>query len=375
MSIPSGDILTYGPFAISEAQTDKVTAVKNEGHPAADQINFDQVGWPLLQDPQAVWQALDTGRIDGHVRFNIPDDVALQFPDNVEFTTYRSYGGFALAFNLDGDVVGDPKVRRALGFVVDKQGVIRNVGATTREQVNYNTGIPPGQEDRFIDTDKFTEYSTDHERATQMLKEAGFTQEDGDWYRPNGERFGPTIKTGSTGGSDLIAAQTVANQFRRFGIDTRLQSMEGPAFESSVWETSDFEIAGHGWGAAYPEPFAIYNNPFRWNRENVNIPEVVELPPVGDHDGDPGAISFNAVDDLQDLTGATGDELRELMTNYAWAWEHLNPWFQVFESFNQTWFTSDDWEYPDLDSDIMQRRFYTPLHYILKTGEFKARTE
>ncbi|WP_276256247.1 ABC transporter substrate-binding protein [Halomontanus rarus] len=375
-SIPTEDMLSYGPFALSEAASDKITAVKNEGHPAADDINFPRVVWPYYGEEQQLWQALMGDELDGHVRMNPSSDVVGQFPDYVESKTFETYGGFALAFNLDGEQVGDRRVRRALGFVVDKEAVVENVGSETREPVTYNTGVSPGFVDDYLDTDQYTEYTVDHERATALLEDAGYTNEGGEWYLPNGDRFGPAIKTGSTGGPDLIAARTVATQLQQFGIDANLESMEGPAFESSVWETSDFEIAGHGYGAAAPEPFNMYNNPFRWDRESVNLPEEIELPEIGDHDGEPGAITLQSEEALNDLTAFSGDKLVERTNHYAWAWEYLTPWFMITHDLNRSWFTNDEWEYPALDSDIMERSsFYTPFHYILKTGEFRAKTQ
>ncbi|WP_224337742.1 ABC transporter substrate-binding protein [Haloprofundus halobius] len=375
-SISSEEMESYGPFAVKEASREELITVRNEGHPVGEEINFPRTVFQYFGSEQKIYQSLSNGPLDGHLRLNVPSDVSSGFPDHVENTTYPSLGGLALTFKWDDDVVGDPRVRKAIAYVIDQKTVAANAGEETHEPVSYQTGMSPSRMwDHLEGKEPFQKYDKSHEQATQLLEDAGFTKEDDQWYRPDGEEFGPEIKSGTTGGSDLIALETLTSQLKQFGISAQLKTMEATSFESNVWEQGDFRIATGSWGADFPQPYAWYNTTFLEDRENVGMPNEISLPPVGEPDGDENALTLNLDETIVNLTRYEGEELQQIVRELAWAHSYAMPKFQVYESRTQTWFTNDEWEYPSLDSDIMQRQFYTPLHYILKTGQFKAKTE
>ncbi|WP_129113769.1 ABC transporter substrate-binding protein [Halegenticoccus tardaugens] len=375
-SISSEDMESYGPFAVKEASREELVTVKNEGHPVADEINFPNMVFQYFGSEQKIYQSLANGPLDGHVRLNVPSDVVSGFPDHVENTTYPSLGGLALKFRWDDDALGDPRVRQAIAYVIDQETVAVNAGNETHDPVFYQTGMSPSRMwDYLDDKGPFPEYRKNHNRATQLLQEAGFSKEGDQWYRPDGEEFGPTIKSGTTGGSDLIALETITSQLQQFGISSQLQTSEATSFESDVWEPGDFRIATGAFTADFPQPYAWYNLVFLEDRENVGMPSEISVPPVGRPDGNENALTIDLDEAVVNLTRYEGNELQRIVRELAWASSYAMPQVQVYENRTQTWFTNDEWEYPSLDSDVMQRQFYTPFHYIVKTGQFKAKTK
>lgn len=375
-SISSEDMLSYGPFAIVDANQEKLNAVKNPGHPASDQINFPSMAWRYVGGAgQNQWQALSGGDLDGHVRMNVPSDVASSFPDHLEHTTYPSLGGMSVAMNWDG-VLSDARVRQALAYVIDQEGATKNAGIKTRTAVTSQLGMSDGYADNYLNTDNFRTYSTDEDRATKLLQDAGFTKEDGQWMTPDGSTFGPTLKAAAGGGPRILAAQTIASQLSSFGLDTRLQTYDATSYQSNILDRGDFDLATTGWGAGYPHPYAWYNDAINQaGRKSKGMPETVDLPPIGDFDAKPGGISVNLDKEVEALSQVSEDEMNDAVARLAWVYNWGIPQVQIFEAENMTWFSNDHWEYPALDSDIMQRRFYTPFHHILKTGQFKAKTK
>ena len=375
MSISSEEMWSYGPFAVKGASRQNLDCVKNPGHPASEKINFPRLSFLYVGSEQKIWQSLSNGQLDGHVRMNVPQDVRANFPDHVENITFSSLGGLGLAFKWDDDVLGDPVVRRALGYVIDASAVAQNAGAETHQPVTLNTGLAPGYNSDYLDTGQYIDYGKNHERATQLLQDAGFTKSGETWQTPDGETFGPDIKTGTTGGPGLLALQSITSQLKQFGIDSRLQTMEATSFQENIWSQGDFRIASGTWGADYPQPYAWYNNTFAENREKLGMPDEISLPPIGEPDGPQDAITMNLDTAINNLTKLSGQEFTDQVRKLAWAYDYAVPQLQIYESRAQTWFTNDEWNYPSLDSDIMKRTFYTPFHYILKTGQFTAKTE
>jgi peptide/nickel transport system substrate-binding protein len=374
-SISSEEMYSYGPFAVQGASRQELTSVKNPGHPASDKINFPKLVFRYVGSEQKLWQSLANGQLDGHVRINVPKDVQTSFPNHVENTTSTSLGGMALAFKWNDDVLGDPRVRRAIGYVIDKKAVAQNAGADTHKPVTLNTGLALNYNSNYLDTNKYSKYDKNHQKATQLLKDAGFTKNGKQWLTPDGKKFSPDIKTGTTGGPGLLALQTITSHLKRFGIDARLRTMEETSFVERIWDQGDFRIASGTWGADYPQPYAWYNNTFVENREKMGMPDEISVPPIGKPNGSQDALQMNLDTAVNNLTKFQGQKLKEQVRKLAWAWNYMAPQIQIYEERSQTWFTNDNWNYPPLDSDIMQRTFYTPFHYILKTGKFTAKTK
>lgn len=374
-SISSKEMMSYGPFAVKDASRQNLNCVKNPGHPAADDINFPKLAFRYVGSEQKLWQSLSNGQLDGHVRMNVPNDVQGSFPDSVENITYPNLSGLSLAFKWDDNVFGDFRVRQAFGYIIDSKAVAENAGMKTHKPVTLNTGLAPEYNSEYLDPDRYTDYGKNHKKAAQLLEDAGFSKQGGAWKTPDGKTFNPNIKTGTTGGPGLLALQSVTSQLKQFGIKANLQTMEATSFQQNVWEQGDFQIASGTWGADYPQPYAWYNNTFVEDREKLGIPEEISLPPVGKPDGSDGALTLTLQTAINNLTKFTGEKFNKQVHELAWVYDHMVPQLQIYEEHSQTWFTNDDWNYPSFDSDIMQRTFYTPFHYILKTGRFTAKTK
>lgn len=376
LSISSEDMESYGPFAVKEASRNKLTTVRNDGHPVSDQINFPRIAFEYFGSEQKVYQSLANGPLDGHVRLDVPADVSSGFPDHVENTMSPSLSGLALKFKWDDEVLGDPRVRQAIAYVIDQEAATVNAGEDTHDPVYYQTGMSPSRMwDYLDDKSPFPEYVKNHDRATQLLEDAGFSKDGDQWYRPDGEEFGPDIKSGTTGGADLIALEAIVSQLEQFGISAQLMTSEETSFQANVWDQGDFRIATGAFSADFPQPYAWYNLTFLEERDNMGMPDEISLPPVGELNGDENALSIDLDESIINLTRYEGDPFQETVQELAWACSYAMPQIQIYENWTQTWFTNDEWEYPELDSDIMKQSFYTPFHYILKTGQFKAKTE
>ena len=117
--------------------------------------------------------------------------------------------------------------------------------------------------------------------AEKLLKEAGFTKKDGKWYLPNGEPWKITLVGLPAEIDSARLAFAVADQWRKFGIDTNVETVEAGVFWTR-WSLGDFDVGSYwpasasgvsdiwplyqGWHKRYVVPTgqAASNNQIRW---------------------------------------------------------------------------------------------------------------
>jgi len=109
--------------------------------------------------------------------------------------------------------------------------------------------------------------------AEKLLKEAGFTKKDGKWYLPNGEPWKITLVGLPAEIDSARLAFAVADQWRKFGIDTNVETVEAGVFWTvgSYWPASASGVSDiwplyQGWHKRYVVPTgqAASNNQIRW---------------------------------------------------------------------------------------------------------------
>jgi len=117
--------------------------------------------------------------------------------------------------------------------------------------------------------------------AEKLLKEVGFTKKDGKWYLPNGEPWKITLVGLPAEIDSARLAFAVADQWRKFGIETSVETVEAGVFWTR-WSLGDFDVGSYwpasasgiadiwplyqGWHKRYVVPTgqAASNNQIRW---------------------------------------------------------------------------------------------------------------
>ncbi len=365
------ELVGHSVFAPEEIQERRVRLSVHEGHPNADQINFN--GVQLMHNPgnEGNWQSIREGEQDA-AAVAMPEEVRATLPDNILRYMWVPFVGFGLCFNYDHEWFSNRKVRQALAYAIDRELAADN--ASEYWHVETPTGI--GGVDRGVPKDNvgdelenFSQYETDEERARELLEGEGFYEEDGTWYTPNDEEFEVNIKV-TAGHSDSVRGmETVSSQLQEFGMDASITTEEATTLYGSSQPEGDFDILTWAWTIS-PHPFTNWE--YTWNDSTelnaASRPTEIEVPmPVGDPDGD--LETLNVQELVSDLGRATDDdEVQELMTTLAWAYNQELPFIPTWENWGHYFLNDDGWDLPGQDASEAQQM----IHFLLKKGHVQA---
>jgi peptide/nickel transport system substrate-binding protein len=246
-----GRLPVSGPFMISEwRRGQQVTLVPNPNFPVRPHL--ERVVFRVIPEGTTRITELLNGTVD-YTR-PIPYD---QIPE------VRRRAGGAIEWEREEkrayDYIGynprtfpafaDPEIRRALGLALDVEGMI---GAMQME----DWAVPAGGPYSPIFADLYDPRTQaplpfDTTEAKRILEAKGWTDRDNDGIREDaaGRPFRFTLLTNSGNVRRADATQIIQQQWRRVGIDARLQQMETNTFFDRIRE-KQFEAILSGWVVA-----------------------------------------------------------------------------------------------------------------------------
>ena len=197
-----------GPYRLHDYAPERRLALrKNPDHWDADRIRLE--GIDFLQTPVGPPRvnALRTGRIDLTEGLTIREAEALEGLGGFEIYPISSDGFFHyLGFYKDRPPLDDVRVRRALGFAIDREAVSWALFGENGEPAYQ----PWPRESPNYDPRQKNAYRYDPERARELLAEAGYAD-------------GLQLSLMTAGASDLIRASEIVHQnLRDVGIELEL---------------------------------------------------------------------------------------------------------------------------------------------------------
>lgn len=275
--------LGFGPFAVSNiVPGESVEFVPNEhyykGAPVLDKIVVE------VTPPESIVAALENGQYD--IALSMPTD---EYPSYADLPGYTLLGREELAYTYigfklgswdaeAGEVVPDEnakmaskELRQAMGFAIDNNAVATQFYNGLRS--NANTAIPPVFGD-FHNAD-VEGYTSDPDKANQLLDDAGFEDTDDDGFREdqNGEPL--VINFASMAGGDTAEpiAEYYMQSWAQVGLKVKLTDgrlLEFNSFYDRV-EADDekIDIYQAAWGTGTdPNPEGLYgrNSAFNYTR-------------------------------------------------------------------------------------------------------------
>ncbi|SEP07578.1 peptide/nickel transport system substrate-binding protein [Halogranum amylolyticum] len=260
-----------GPFQFENADTQRTLLTKYEEHPDAGQIDFPEAEYLYMPSNQKRWNALINEQTDGSATLFMPSNKLNQLPDSVQVSLIPRHWGLGLVFNFEKEPVDDPRVRKAIAHVINRESVAKNSGAGTNSKiaVTYPSGLTGefnGQiEGHWLEgvADKFETYGTNKsqtDKAAALLEEAGYQKQGGTWKK-NGKALSIPIK-GPAGFSDWVSgAQTVVSQLQQFGIEAEAIMKDTSTYWGKDYSNGDFVVGLQGW-ASYDQAYPYFH--FKW---------------------------------------------------------------------------------------------------------------
>jgi peptide/nickel transport system substrate-binding protein len=239
--------------------------------------NLDRVVFRVVPEQTTRMVEFQTGRVDmmAGVPYDQLDLIRRMGNVRLERRVGRNYE--YIAYNpLTFAPFRDPQVRRALGLAIDVDG-LRN--ALQMEDWTSPAGGPysPVFED-YYDPQEQAPLPYDPDQAQRILAGLGWTPgTDGILRDAQGQPFRFTLLTNAGNQRRMDVMQIVQQQWRRVGIDVRLQTMETNTFFDRLTQ-KNFQAAVAGWGVATsPDISTLWrpDNPF--NFVSYENPEVLRL--------------------------------------------------------------------------------------------------
>ncbi|TDE89505.1 ABC transporter substrate-binding protein [Occultella glacieicola] len=268
-NVESGEITTApvgtGPFALTEyASGDHITLEANPdywgGAPSLAGVEYQ-----FISEPSTALAALRSGEIDWTDVVPPQQVEELEGDDAVELGVAPSSDYWYLALNEAREPWSDPRARQAIAYAIDRDAIIQAVsyGTAAANQL----AIP----EQSIWYTEYDTYSTDLDRAQELLDEVGYT----------GGTLDLLVTTDYP--ETVTAAQIIASNLEPLGIEV---SIRQPDFSTWLDEqnTGNFDMLMMGWlGNIDPDDFyyAQHHSGGSSNAQGYANAEVDELLDAG----------------------------------------------------------------------------------------------
>lgn len=305
-----------GPFRFAEwVEGDRVTFEANEDYKWAPPELFKNTGRPYLDrlthrifdDLATKAIALESDELDYAARLNPADIDRFQAADQPEVMIRNQMGQASqMQLNVERFPTSEPEVREALGWSVDREGLVNSVYFGLLEPATHMFTPDMWSYDESLNS----LYGYDLDRAAQILDEGGWTL-DGDIRAKDGKELRLIWITSDEGAE---TAQFVQADLAKIGVGVDIQILAGAGLVEAELR-GDHNIAGGdatGWVQEDPDVVRNWAHSslidVRQNTIRVRDPHLDELLERG--------IAF-AGDPRSDERKKIYEEIqREIMENY-----------------------------------------------------------
>ena len=270
------NVLGSGPYLIEDFERDvvtqqKVVLTRNQDYWGADEKTLpahgfvDRMFFKIINNTDAAFIELTNGNIDYHglrpLEFkekSWSDDFVRRFLKGVEYSSGYVYIGW----NNKHPIFRDRRVRQAMTYLTDKEGMIENLlfglgepvlGPINKFRPEYNHDLEP--------------YSYDPDRALDMLEEAGWDDSDDDGVLDkviDGETvpfsFEIMVNSGNQIRKDI--ALTLQNELQDIGVDCQVRELDWSIFLQRV-RSKEFAAIVLGWTGSLrfaPDGYQIWHS-------------------------------------------------------------------------------------------------------------------
>ncbi len=251
--------ITSGPYFMTEF-TDGLQIVfeKNPNYYDADKVTFDKIVWHLIEDANTSYNKFINDELS--VVKDIPTEEIPTLRETPEFHLDPNLGTYYVSFNTEKEPFNDPKVRKALSLVIDRDYVANTImqGSYFPAKNFVGPGVLDAEDKLFEDvtTEKYGNYfdpakhAEQVEEAKKLLEEAGY---------PNGEGFTPFEYSTNDASYHKPVAEYLQSVWKEeLGIDMSINVQEWKTFTADR-RAGNFSVARHGWLFDWNDPSNMIN--------------------------------------------------------------------------------------------------------------------
>lgn len=222
-----------GPFMVETfVPNEDLVLVKNPNYWQEGLPYLDSVIFRAVPDINARAIQVEAGDVDMGLDLAIQDVERLRTNSNIRVEEAAGSRQYYIAMNNAKAPLDDVRVRQALNYAVDKEGLIQAVFlghyATLAEAVYLNPAV-----EGFVAAGS---YPYDPEQAAALLEEAGWVDADGDGIREkDGQPLRLTLHTRRGGAAgDIEIAELVQGMLQQVGVGVEIIVLDSAAFIAEV---------------------------------------------------------------------------------------------------------------------------------------------
>jgi peptide/nickel transport system substrate-binding protein len=232
-----------GPFRFESLTADDQIILRRNPDYFGDSPKIDRVRFRVV--PDAITRALELrkGSADIGGVNSLTPDMVLALAEQRGIMAEEQPGTVLayVSFNFDDPVLANRNVRQALAYATDRNTIIRYL---LRGQARpANSLLPPNH---WAYEPNVKQYPYDPDQAERLLDAAGLPR------RADGIRLHLTLKT-STEESTRLLGETLAEQWKRVGVDLALRPLENATFFADISRGS-FQLYTLRWVGGNNDP-------------------------------------------------------------------------------------------------------------------------
>ncbi|MDA7026090.1 peptide-binding protein [Bacillus sp. CLL-7-23] len=249
-----------GPFKFKEWKQGQYVKVEAFDHYYGGRPHLDSITYKIIPDGNAALTQLQAGDI-GYYVIKGPDYKTAEGFDHVKVETKLGLNYSYIGWNQKNELFRDKKVRQALSYAINRQAIVDQVLDGDGKVANIPES--PISWNYPKNKDKIKTFDYNPEKAKKLLKEAGWTDSDGDGILDkDGKKFAFTMKTNQGNKPREDLAVVVQQQLKEIGIEAKPQIVEWSALIEQMNPPNwDFDAIILGWSlATFPDQSNIFHS-------------------------------------------------------------------------------------------------------------------
>ena len=227
-----------GMFKISQIDTNSIKLIRNDNYwNSSKEPMVTEIYINLYGTIGEVYNAFKSGDIDLIVIKNsdVEQYIGTLGYNKIEYKA-REYD--FLSLNTENVILSDPNVRKALGYVLDRNAVVASSFRSGYASSNFSLDMG-----NWLYT-KDLNISTDTEQAKQILLNDEWVQTNNSWTKKidgRNVKLGFTITVNNNNASRISVAENIKNQFENFGIPITIKQVSAENY-SNILNNHEYEI-------------------------------------------------------------------------------------------------------------------------------------
>ena len=238
--------------------------------------NIKALRMRVILDANTLQAELRSGRVDLAVNTQLSPDAYKALAQDANLKVEQSSGSniVYLGFNTQSEPVKDARVRQAIAYAIDREGIVRDL---LLGQAKVAHSILPEESWAYAPGQR---YSFDPEKAKGILDEAGYRDPDGDGPRM---RFAQPIsfKISASNATVRSYSSVIQNALQQVGIPVNIETLEDntlrDAQRSGQYQMTTSRWVGGNQDLIFLRDLFTYLMGGGFNRSRYSNPEVDRL--------------------------------------------------------------------------------------------------